>query len=255
MTEQRYQAVLAMISDGETVSSMASRFGVHRTLIATMRSSHPGWGPRRLVHELGRAGVGPLPSESAVYRGVGSVEPDRPSGRPATPPQVEAVGTRDGDGAVADGRRGRVRPRGRAPGEGADRDRWVLFDRICRENGIEHLHTQPRAHPPRRARWRGSTARCAPSSVPIASSPTSRPHGPSSTGGSTTTTTTGPTRRWTWITRRASAVGVAVGSGREDVRRTASDTEWTWCPKPSVERSPTTQGSPGDWRSLRHPPC
>ena len=30
VTEQRYQAVLAVISDGETVSSVAARYGVHR---------------------------------------------------------------------------------------------------------------------------------------------------------------------------------------------------------------------------------
>ena len=33
-----------------------------------MRRAHPFWGPRRIVAELGRAKVVPLPSESAVYR-------------------------------------------------------------------------------------------------------------------------------------------------------------------------------------------
>ncbi len=33
MSEQRYQAVLAVISDGETVSSVAARFGVHRKTV------------------------------------------------------------------------------------------------------------------------------------------------------------------------------------------------------------------------------
>ena len=33
VTEQRYQAVLAVISDGETVSSVAARFGVHRKTV------------------------------------------------------------------------------------------------------------------------------------------------------------------------------------------------------------------------------
>lgn len=118
MSEQRYQAVLAVISDGETVSSVAARFGVHRktvhgwlaryeaegldgladrshrprscphqtgaqveAAIASMRSSHPGWGPRRLVHELDRAGVDPVPSESAVYRALVRLNLIDPSGR------------------------------------------------------------------------------------------------------------------------------------------------------------------------------
>ena len=39
-------------------------------LVATMRTVHPGWGPRRVVFELARAGVEPMPSESAVYRAL-----------------------------------------------------------------------------------------------------------------------------------------------------------------------------------------
>ena len=82
MAEQRYQAVLAVISDGETVTDVAARFGVSRktvhdwlakyeagglenlgdrshrprscphqmgpeveVVIAQMRTMHPGWGP------------------------------------------------------------------------------------------------------------------------------------------------------------------------------------------------------------------
>ena len=33
VSEQRYQAVLAVVSDGETVSSVAARFGVHRKTV------------------------------------------------------------------------------------------------------------------------------------------------------------------------------------------------------------------------------
>lgn len=33
MAEQRYQAVLAVISDGETVTDVAARFGVHRKTV------------------------------------------------------------------------------------------------------------------------------------------------------------------------------------------------------------------------------
>ena len=36
--------------------------------ICELRRRHPDWGPRRLHHELGRDGVQPLPSRSAIYR-------------------------------------------------------------------------------------------------------------------------------------------------------------------------------------------
>ena len=105
VAEQRYRAVLAVISDGETVTDVAARFGVRRqtvhewlakyeaggienlgdrshrprscphqigveveVAVARMRTAHPSWGPRRLVYELARAGMEPVPSESAVYR-------------------------------------------------------------------------------------------------------------------------------------------------------------------------------------------
>ena len=35
--------------------------------VCELRRTHPRWGPRRLVHELGRLGVAPLPSRSTVY--------------------------------------------------------------------------------------------------------------------------------------------------------------------------------------------
>lgn len=106
VAEQRYQAVLAVISDGETIKDVAARFGVSRqTLhawlgkyeagglenlgdgshrprrcphqmdvdleveIVRMRHAHPGWGPRRLVFELAKGGIDP-PSESAIYRAL-----------------------------------------------------------------------------------------------------------------------------------------------------------------------------------------
>jgi transposase InsO family protein len=37
-------------------------------LICRLRGGHPRWGPRRLLFELGKAGVRPLPSRSTVYR-------------------------------------------------------------------------------------------------------------------------------------------------------------------------------------------
>ncbi|RYB92282.1 IS481 family transposase [Nocardioides glacieisoli] len=236
VAEQRYRAVLAVVSDGETVSSVAARFGVHRktvhgwlaryeaeglegltdrshrprscphqtgadveAVIATMRSSHPGWGPRRLVHELARAGVDPLPSESAVYRALVRLNLIDPSGRrrrdrkwkrwerglPMELWQMDVVGgfvladgrrakaltglddhsrfcvsahlmLRESSPNVCDGLAAALRAHG-VPGQIlTDNGKVftgrfnqppveVLFDRICRENGIEHLHTQPRS--------------------------------------------------------------------------------------------------------------
>ena len=48
--------------------------------VLEMRRAHPFWGPRRIVAELVRAGVEPVPSESAVYRCLvraGVIEPVR----------------------------------------------------------------------------------------------------------------------------------------------------------------------------------
>lgn len=118
MAEQRYQAVLAVISDGETVTDVAGRFGVSRqtvhawlaryeaggienlgdgshrprscphqtsgrveAAIAGLWASHPWWGARRIVCELARAGVEPVPSESAVYRALVRLNLIDPSGR------------------------------------------------------------------------------------------------------------------------------------------------------------------------------
>jgi hypothetical protein len=39
-------------------------------LIVALRRAHPGWGPRTIVYHLGREGVVPLPSRSAVYRAL-----------------------------------------------------------------------------------------------------------------------------------------------------------------------------------------
>ena len=102
--EQRYHAVMEVIS-GAPVAEVARRFGVSRqavhgwlgryereglagladhsrrplhqprqldagieALICRMRGLHPRWGPRRLLFELGKAEVTPLPSRSTVYR-------------------------------------------------------------------------------------------------------------------------------------------------------------------------------------------
>lgn len=103
--EQRYQAVLAVVQDGWKITEVAERLGVSRqsvhtwiaryeagglaalsdhshrpascphqipstteALICEMRREHPGWGPRRIEHQLAKAGVDPVPSRSSIYR-------------------------------------------------------------------------------------------------------------------------------------------------------------------------------------------
>ena len=108
VSEQRYQAVLAVISDGETVTDVAARLEVRRqtvhewlakyeagglagltdrshrprgcphqmgsvveVAVVELRRAHPSWGPRRLHDELARRELvaeGELPSESGIYR-------------------------------------------------------------------------------------------------------------------------------------------------------------------------------------------
>ena len=236
MTEQRYQAVLAVIQDGETVTDVAARFGVarrtlHRWLasyeagglenlgdrshrprscphqmssgvevaVAQLRQAHPGWGPRRLSFELAKQFGDQAPSESAVYRALLRLNLIDPTGRrrrdrkfkrwergtPMELWQMDVVG----GFVLADGRRAKaltglddhsrfcvsahlmLRETSRSVCDGlavalrtfgvpeailTDNGKVftgrfgrppveVLFDRICRENGIEHLLTQPRS--------------------------------------------------------------------------------------------------------------
>jgi transposase InsO family protein len=107
VAEQRYQAVLAVISDGLSISQVAGKVGVSRQTLHAwlaryeaegleglvdrshrpgacphqmpveveaklleLRRSRPYWGPRRLVFELAKRGVSPVPSESAAYRAL-----------------------------------------------------------------------------------------------------------------------------------------------------------------------------------------
>jgi len=107
VAEQRYQAVLAVISDGLSISQVAQKVGVSRQTLHSwlaryeaegldgltdrshrpvscphqmpaevearlleLRRSRPYWGPRRLVFELAKRGVAPVPSESAAYRAL-----------------------------------------------------------------------------------------------------------------------------------------------------------------------------------------
>jgi transposase len=103
--EQRYQAVMAVVQDGWKVSEVARRLGVARqsvhnwiaryeagglpaladrshrpetcahqiapeleAAICELRRKHPGWGPRRIQHQLARQGVDAMPSCSSIYR-------------------------------------------------------------------------------------------------------------------------------------------------------------------------------------------
>ena len=105
MAEQRYEAVRAVIADGETVTDVAARFGVARKTVhvwlakyeadglgglvdgshrprscphqmpaavevalVELRLAHPSWGPRRLSFELARREM--AVSESAAYRAL-----------------------------------------------------------------------------------------------------------------------------------------------------------------------------------------
>lgn len=113
--EQRYDAVMAVLRDGRQVAEVARLYGVSRQSVHAwivryqrggiaalanrshrprscphqmdpaaearcleLRHEHPGWGPRRLQHELARAGFDPAPSRSAIYRALvrrGLIEP------------------------------------------------------------------------------------------------------------------------------------------------------------------------------------
>lgn len=236
VVEQRYHAVMEVLS-GIPVTEVATRYRVSRqsvhtwvkryresglagladrshrpqncprqvdgqieALICELRRTHPSWGPRRLVHELERREITPMPSRSTVYRALvraGLVEPvtrkrkrgdyrrwERPE--PMQLWQMDIVGgifLTDGTEAkivtgIDDHSRFIVcchvvaRATGRAvstafahalqrygvPGEvltdngkqftgkfGGPRAGEVLFDRICRENGITHRLTQVRS--------------------------------------------------------------------------------------------------------------
>ena len=236
MVEQRYRAVLAVIADGRTVKEVATQWGVSRQSVHTwlfryesggldgladhshkprscphqlggdivetvleLRRARPYWGPRRLVLELARKGVQPLPSESAVYRCLlraGVIDPARrrrdkqvwkrwERAAPMELWQMDVVGgflladgstakaltgvddhsrfcvcawlmPRERTQAVCDGLAGALRSHGLPAQILTDNGKVftgrfnhppteVLFDRICRENGIEHLLTQPRS--------------------------------------------------------------------------------------------------------------
>jgi transposase InsO family protein len=236
VVEQRYQAVLEVLNDGATVTDVARRNGVARQTvhewlrkyatgglaglvdgsarplscphqmppevearIVELRRVHPGWGQQTIGHQLGRDGVEPLPSLSAIYRClvrhrlitpearrrkrsdyvrwersramelwqmdiVGGVKladgseakivsgiddhsrfvisaevVERATARPTCDALAKAM-RRFGvpDQVLTDN--GKVFTDRFGPGTGE-----VLFDRICRENGIKHILTKPRS--------------------------------------------------------------------------------------------------------------
>nr|BFE32610.1 hypothetical protein GCM10010200_048610 [Actinomadura rugatobispora] len=234
VVEQRYRAVLE-VEAGVPVTEVAARFGVSRqsvhawvrryraeglagladrsrrpvsspgqmsarveAVVCELRREHPRWGPLRIVHEIARLGVEPVPSRMGVHRAPvrhGLIEPGRRRRRRAEFRRWErdepmALWQMDIVGGVflADGTECKVvtgvddhsrfcviasvvpRATGRAvclafaaalgefgvPAEVLTdngkqfTDRFgrggeVLFDRICRDNGIVHRLTQPRS--------------------------------------------------------------------------------------------------------------
>jgi transposase InsO family protein len=107
VAEQRFNAVMEVIRDGLTVIEVAERYGVSRQTvhgwlrryrtggldaladrshrpdtcphqmpadlearICELRRHHPGWGQRRLAHELARDGVDPPPGLTSIYRAL-----------------------------------------------------------------------------------------------------------------------------------------------------------------------------------------
>lgn len=236
--EQKYRAVMAVLADGRSVSEVAGQWGVSRqsvhawlrryeeaglagleprstrpswcphqmpgvveARILEMRRAHPGWGPRRILYELGRVDLGgvAVPSRSAIYRCLvraGLIVPQArrrrdehwkrwERGAPMELWQMDTVG----GFLLADGRRAKaltgIDDHSRfcisaylVPRETSQRvcdglalamrtygvpeeiltdngkvftGRFnrppveVLFDRVCRENGITHRLTEPRS--------------------------------------------------------------------------------------------------------------
>jgi transposase InsO family protein len=236
VAEQRYKAVLAVIGDGRSITEVAGSWGVSRqtlhdwlvryeragleglvdrshrpascphqmpavveVAVLEARRKHPGWGARRIVFELGRAGVSPVPSESGVYRALhraGLIDPGArrrrkdtwkrwERARPMELWQLDLVGgfglvdgtslkaltgiddhsrfcvsatlmPRERTQPVCDAFAAALRAHGVPEQVLTDNGKVftgrfnhppteVLFDRICRENGIEHLLTAPRS--------------------------------------------------------------------------------------------------------------
>jgi transposase InsO family protein len=107
VAEQRYQAVLAVLQDGLSVTAVAEKMGVSRQTLhkwlawyagggieeladrshrpqscphqmdpavevrlVELRQAHPGWGPDRLRYRLAKERVSPLPSRAGIARAL-----------------------------------------------------------------------------------------------------------------------------------------------------------------------------------------
>jgi transposase InsO family protein len=107
VAEQRFNAVMEVLRDGLSVIEVADRYGVSRQTvhgwlrrytngglealadrshrprhcphqmpaavearICELRRHHPGWGQRRLAHELAGAGIDPPPGLTSIYRAL-----------------------------------------------------------------------------------------------------------------------------------------------------------------------------------------
>jgi transposase InsO family protein len=234
VAEQRYKAVLAVVGDGRSVTEVAASWGISRQTLHTWlarweaggleglvdrshrpmscphqldpvlevevleaRRAHPGWGPRRIAHELGRRGL--VVSESAAYRALRRARLIEPGARRRRAEHwrrwergaamelwqmdtVGGIGLADGTSAkcvtgIDDHSRfcvvaavmARERTQRVCDAFTAALERYgcpeqvltdngkvftgrfnhppteVLFDAICRRNGIEHLLTAPRS--------------------------------------------------------------------------------------------------------------
>jgi transposase len=156
VSEMRYRAVLEVL-DGAVISMVACRYGVSRQTVHAwlrryardgavlnledrssrphgcphqmaaelearvlgLRDAHPRWWPTRIVYELTREGVTPVPGRSSVYRALvrnGRIEPVRRRRRRSDyrrweRGRLQALGAGPADGVVADGcgRRGSAR--------------------------------------------------------------------------------------------------------------------------------------------------
>jgi transposase len=137
VAEQRYQAVMAVIGDGLSISQVAEKVGVSRqtrhawlaryepeglegltdrshrpvrcphqmgaeieAMLLELRRTRPYWGPRRLVFELAKRGVRPLPSPSGVYRALLRAGMIDPAERDRRSRKWKRWGTRRPDGVV-----------------------------------------------------------------------------------------------------------------------------------------------------------
>ena len=97
MAEQRYRAVLAVISDGGSVTEVAARFGVHRKTLHGWLARYEAAGleglsdrshrPRSCPHQMAAAVEVVVVELRVAHPGWG---PDREGPRPGTLPTVTA---------------------------------------------------------------------------------------------------------------------------------------------------------------------